>query len=106
MCLKNENISYKIQACPQVLRHTVSDLFPSRNFEQAVLSVITLTIKPDLKLLRKNTEIETEKLAQLVIWCIMGCLPIFKSDICALVCFKCKAGVPKVAKDGLLGGFY
>lgn len=55
-----------MQTCPKVLRQTVSDLFPYRNLENCELSVITISLKPDLKSLRKNKEIETEKLAQTV----------------------------------------
>ncbi|KAK9884647.1 hypothetical protein WA026_007482 [Henosepilachna vigintioctopunctata] len=63
---KNENdgIICSIQECPKVLRKTVYDLFPSRNFETCDLSVITLSLKPNLKLMRQNKENETEKLAQ------------------------------------------
>lgn len=60
------NIVCQAQTCPQVLRKTVTDLFPHRNLENAELSVITISLKPDLKHLRKNKEIETEKLAQTV----------------------------------------
>ncbi|XP_017786864.1 PREDICTED: methylmalonic aciduria and homocystinuria type D homolog, mitochondrial-like [Nicrophorus vespilloides] len=61
---RSGNIACRIQACPQVLRKTVYDLFPHRNLSQSDLSVVTINIKTDLKLLRKNNEMETEKLAQ------------------------------------------
>lgn len=56
----------RAQICPQVLRKTVVDLFPHRNLEHSELSVITISLKPNLKHLRKNNELETEKLAQTV----------------------------------------
>lgn len=56
----------RAQACPEVLKAAVLDLFPYRDLEKADLSVITITLKPDLKHLRRNKEIETEKLAQTV----------------------------------------
>lgn len=55
-----------MQPCPQVLRKTVNDLFPHRNLEHSELSVVTISLKPNLKDLRKNKEHETEKLAQTV----------------------------------------
>lgn len=60
------NIICRVQSCPQVLRKTVYDLFPNRNLEQSDLSVITISLKPDVRHFRKNKEIETEKLAQSV----------------------------------------
>ncbi|GJQ68944.1 hypothetical protein Trydic_g6130 [Trypoxylus dichotomus] len=58
------NIVCRAQECPKVLRQTVCDLFPHRNLESSELSVITITLKPDTKHLRRNIELETEKLAQ------------------------------------------
>ncbi|KAF5301596.1 hypothetical protein FQR65_LT08901 [Abscondita terminalis] len=58
------NIICKVQQCPSVLRQTVCDLFPNNNLEVCDLSVVTITLKHDLKLLQYNKECETEKLAQ------------------------------------------
>lgn len=64
---KNDaNIICRVQVCPTVLRQTVCDLFPYRNFDNCDLSVVTISLKPDLKRYRKNKEIETEKMAQTV----------------------------------------
>lgn len=60
------NIVCRIQVCPTVLRQTVCDLFPYRNLGTSELSVITISLRADLKLLRKNNEMETEKLAKTV----------------------------------------
>lgn len=60
------NIICRVQVCPTVLRQTVCDLFPYRNFDNSDLSVVTISLKPDLKRYRKNKEIETEKMAQTV----------------------------------------
>ncbi|KAJ3665782.1 hypothetical protein Zmor_001257 [Zophobas morio] len=54
----------RIQACPTVLRQGVCDLFPYRDFESSELSVVTISLKPNLKSLRKNKELETERMAQ------------------------------------------
>lgn len=59
------NIICRVQSCPTVLRKSVCDLFPNRGLDNAELSVITITLKPDFKLMRKNSEIETERMAQL-----------------------------------------
>ncbi|XP_044756670.1 cobalamin trafficking protein CblD isoform X2 [Coccinella septempunctata] len=59
-----DDITCSIQECPKVLRQTVYDLFPSRNFETSELSVVTISLKPNHKLMRQNKEEETEKLAQ------------------------------------------
>lgn len=64
------NIVCRVQVCPTVLRQTVFDLFPYHNLEKSELSVVTIALKPDLKALRKNNEIETEKLAQTVSYSI------------------------------------
>lgn len=64
---KNDaNIVCRVQVCPTVLRQTVCDLFPYRSFDNSDLSVVTISLKPDLKQYRKNKEIETEKMAQTV----------------------------------------
>ncbi|KAF5282988.1 hypothetical protein FQA39_LY04859 [Lamprigera yunnana] len=60
----NGNIVCRIQQCPAVLRQTVCDLFPNNNLEVCELSVITITLKPNMKHLQHNKEVETEKLAQ------------------------------------------
>lgn len=62
----NSDIVCRVQPCPQVLRKAVIDLFPHRNLEQSELSVVTISLNPNLKHLRKNKELETEKLAQTV----------------------------------------
>ncbi|KAK4883681.1 hypothetical protein RN001_007000 [Aquatica leii] len=62
--VSNGNMICKVQQCPSVLRQTVCDLFPNNNLEACELSVVTITLKPDMKLLRYNKESETEKLAQ------------------------------------------
>ncbi|XP_022920704.1 cobalamin trafficking protein CblD-like [Onthophagus taurus] len=54
----------RAQECPKVLRQTVCELFPHRNLENSELSVITISLKPDLTIVKKNNELETEKLAQ------------------------------------------
>lgn len=57
----------RVQSCPTVLRKTVSDLFPYHSIEEnCELSVITITLKPDIKHMRTNKELETEKMAQTV----------------------------------------
>ncbi|GLV43992.1 uncharacterized protein CBL_12712 [Carabus blaptoides fortunei] len=58
------NVECQVQSCPRVLRQTVCELFPNRNLEQASLSVVTLTMRPDAKHMRLNKEVETEKMAQ------------------------------------------
>ncbi|CAG9772938.1 unnamed protein product [Ceutorhynchus assimilis] len=55
----------RVQTCPTVLRQTVCELFPYRTLEKSELSVITINLKPDLKQVRVNKEVETEKLAQM-----------------------------------------
>lgn len=57
-------IMCQVQTCPKLLRQTVMDLFPYRDFETSELTVITITLRPDLHLLRRQADIETEKLAQ------------------------------------------
>ncbi|KAJ8965411.1 hypothetical protein NQ314_004163 [Rhamnusium bicolor] len=55
----------RVQTCPTVLRKTVSELFPYRIVEDnSELSVITITLKPNIKRMRTNKELETEKMAQ------------------------------------------
>ncbi|KAJ8985336.1 hypothetical protein NQ317_008367 [Molorchus minor] len=62
----NANMICRVQPCPTVLRKTVGDLFPYRPLEESTdLSVITITLKPNSKLIRTNAEVETEKLAQM-----------------------------------------
>lgn len=56
----------RVQTCPKVLRETVCELFPYRPLEKSELSVITINLKPDLKLIRTNKEEETERMAQMV----------------------------------------
>ncbi|XP_018324241.1 methylmalonic aciduria and homocystinuria type D homolog, mitochondrial [Agrilus planipennis] len=63
----NGNIVCEVHKCPTVLRKTVCDLFPFKNLEQCELSVVTLTLKPDLKALRQNADLETEKMAQIFV---------------------------------------
>ncbi|KAL3277278.1 hypothetical protein HHI36_012628 [Cryptolaemus montrouzieri] len=63
----NDEIICSIQECPKVLRKTVYDLFTSRNFEACDLSIITISLKPNQKLMRQNKENETEKMAQIFI---------------------------------------
>lgn len=58
------NITCSIQQCPTVLRKTVYDLFPNRNLKSCDLSVVTISLKPNVKSMRANKENETEKLAQ------------------------------------------
>ncbi|XP_068909320.1 methylmalonic aciduria and homocystinuria type D homolog, mitochondrial-like isoform X2 [Tenebrio molitor] len=58
------DIICRIQSCPTVLRKDVYDLFPYRDLETSELSVVTISLKPNLKLLRKNNELETERMAQ------------------------------------------
>ncbi|RZB41012.1 methylmalonic aciduria and homocystinuria type D -like, mitochondrial-like, partial [Asbolus verrucosus] len=58
------DIICRVQTCPTVLRKTVCDLFPYRDFETSDLSVVTISLKPNLKLLRRNKEVETERMAQ------------------------------------------
>jgi hypothetical protein len=60
------DIICRIQSCPTVLRKDVYDLFPYRDLETSELSVVTISLKPNLKLLRKNNELETERMAQTV----------------------------------------
>ncbi|XP_060526709.1 cobalamin trafficking protein CblD [Cylas formicarius] len=55
----------RVQTCPTVLRQTVSDLFPYRPLEKSELSVITVNLKPNLKQMRTNAEMELERMAQL-----------------------------------------
>lgn len=51
-----------------MLRGTVKDLFPYRPLEDnSVLSVVTIALKPNIKDMRTNKELETERLAQTVI---------------------------------------
>lgn len=71
MCFKaGENseadMVLRVQTCPQVLRQTVCELFPYRPLEKSELSVITINLKPDVKQLRSNKEMETERMAQMV----------------------------------------
>ncbi|XP_030752544.1 methylmalonic aciduria and homocystinuria type D homolog, mitochondrial-like [Sitophilus oryzae] len=54
----------RVQTCPTVLRQTVCELFPYRTLEKSELSVITINLKPDLKQVRSNKEVETERMAQ------------------------------------------
>jgi len=62
---KNDSeIICKVQTCPKVLHETVSSLFPYRNMENSDLSVVTISIRANVKALRKNNELETERLAQ------------------------------------------
>lgn len=57
----------QVQTCPTVLRLAVKDLFPYHTIENTSdLSVITVVLKPNNKLMRNNKELETEKLAQTV----------------------------------------
>lgn len=74
----NANIVCRAQPCPQVLRKTVVALFPHRNLEHSELSVITISLKPNLKDLYKNRELETERLAQTV---SLYCLIIHKKSL-------------------------
>lgn len=63
----NSNMICRVQMCPAVLRKTVKDLFPYRTTDDTSdLSVITVILKPNNKHLRRNKELETEKLAQTV----------------------------------------
>ncbi|CAH1112956.1 unnamed protein product [Psylliodes chrysocephalus] len=62
---QNSNITVKVQKCPTLLRGTVKDLFPYRPLEDnSVLSVVTIALKPNIKDMRTNKELETERLAQ------------------------------------------
>ncbi|XP_044259612.1 cobalamin trafficking protein CblD [Tribolium madens] len=63
-CSGTGDIICRVQTCPTVLRKSVCDLFPYRDFESTELSVVTISLKPNLKLLRKNKELETERMAQ------------------------------------------
>lgn len=63
---EDANIICRVQSCPTVLRKTVCDLFPYRTLENSELSVITITMKPDSQLMRKQKEMETERMAQTV----------------------------------------
>ncbi|XP_018566998.1 methylmalonic aciduria and homocystinuria type D homolog, mitochondrial-like isoform X2 [Anoplophora glabripennis] len=55
----------RVQSCPTVLRKTVCDLFPYHPIEEnSELSVITITLKSNIKYMRINKELETEKMAQ------------------------------------------
>ncbi|XP_050513940.1 cobalamin trafficking protein CblD-like [Diabrotica virgifera virgifera] len=55
----------RIQTCPTLLRQIAKDLFPYRTLQDnGELSVITVALKPNIKDLRKNKELETERLAQ------------------------------------------
>lgn len=65
-CVATSDIICRIQTCPTVLRRSVCDLFPYRDFQSTELSVVTISLKPNLKLLRKNKELETERMAQTV----------------------------------------
>lgn len=56
----------RVQTCPTVLRQTVCELFPYRPLEKSELSVITINLRPDIKQVRLNKEIETERMAQMV----------------------------------------
>ncbi|CAH1986272.1 unnamed protein product [Acanthoscelides obtectus] len=59
------NMICRVHPCPTVLRKTVGDLFPYRTFEESCdLSVVTISLKPNIKLMRSNKELETEKQAQ------------------------------------------
>jgi len=59
------NMTVKVQRCPTLLRESIKDLFPYRTVDDtSTLSVITITLKPNIKDMRKNKENETEKLAQ------------------------------------------
>ncbi|KAJ8909292.1 hypothetical protein NQ315_016782 [Exocentrus adspersus] len=65
--VNHQNMICHIQSCPTVLRKTVADLFPNHTVEDhSVLSVITITLKPNIKRMRTNKELETEKIAQTV----------------------------------------
>lgn len=66
MDANNGGIICRVQQCPAVLRQTVCDLFPNNSLEIAELSVVTITLKPDIQLLQHNKETETEKMAQTV----------------------------------------
>ncbi|KAF2893645.1 hypothetical protein ILUMI_12528 [Ignelater luminosus] len=81
------NIICRIQECPAVLRQTVCDLFPNNNLEVSELSVVTIMLTPDVKLLRRNKEVETEKLAQTFV--------LTANNIC-----------DKLRKAGFLGRLY
>lgn len=62
-----KNMICRVQRCPTVLRKTVSDLFPYHSTEEnSELSVITITLKPNIRHMRNNKELETEKMAQTV----------------------------------------
>ncbi|XP_023015362.1 cobalamin trafficking protein CblD [Leptinotarsa decemlineata] len=64
--INDGNMMCRVQMCPTVLRETVKDLFPYRTLEDhSELSVVTITLKPNVKDMRKNKELETERLAQL-----------------------------------------
>lgn len=60
----NGDMICRVQQCPAVLRQTVCDLFPNNNLEISHLSVVTISLKPNMKHLHCNKEVETEKLAQ------------------------------------------
>ncbi|CAH0559023.1 unnamed protein product [Brassicogethes aeneus] len=60
----DDSIICRVQTCPTVLRKTVSDLFPYRTLDGSELSVITISLKPNVKDMRKNKEMETERMAQ------------------------------------------
>lgn len=61
----NGDIVCSVQTCPTVLRKTVKELFPYRTLDDtSELCVITIGLKSDIKLMRINKELETEKLAQ------------------------------------------
>ncbi|XP_019758350.1 cobalamin trafficking protein CblD isoform X2 [Dendroctonus ponderosae] len=56
----------RVQTCPTVLRQTVCELFPYRPLQKSELSVITINLKPDGKLIKSNKEVETERMAQML----------------------------------------
>ncbi|XP_056636543.1 cobalamin trafficking protein CblD-like [Diorhabda carinulata] len=61
----NEDMVVRFQTCPTLLRQIVKDLFPYRTqHDNGDLSVVTIAMKPNIKDMRKNKELENEKLAQ------------------------------------------
>ncbi|KAG5885885.1 hypothetical protein JTB14_019147 [Gonioctena quinquepunctata] len=64
--MDNGNMVCRVQMCPTLLRETVKDLFPYRTLDDhSELSVITIALKPNVRDMRKNKEMETERLAQM-----------------------------------------
>ncbi|CAH1119353.1 unnamed protein product [Phaedon cochleariae] len=62
---REANMICRVQICPTLLRETVKDLFPYRTLEDhSELSVISISLKANIQDMRKNKELETEKLAQ------------------------------------------